>query len=623
MKIDDYEELFDLYESINEKTTVLRNQTDKTKFILRKKINTYDLVQYQNILREIIKRKKIEHDKIADLIKVKIDSTSQTITNYYVHSPNEVNSITFNNINSIIQLTLDAYKGLAFLHRNGLVHGDIRPETICYFENYNCFKLIEKTSWRNILELQKSYITEGKPLYIDPLIFNELLNKDIQNFKVDLYKNDIFALGLVIVEALDREMLNISNFYNKKLKVFNNGKFMAQLQKGIRTLKCPEYQQLYDFLITNILETNEKNRISAEQAVKHIEALAKFIKRNDPIFTLNKYSVMTNSTNIIYTGYNSGLFKIVKSKLDNKLSPQSSLTNRPRSNIDDKRNYRASQYIEADKSTNNKNNLFLGFVENKIKESGESIKYNSIDFNKDKLIKLIKSSTAKRTSRNNKIAKLINTEKKKLSSCLLNDETIEITLRKGNNNISTRYKIIELNDINDLNIMYSKTDPFQMHIEYSIGTQVCRRIINTTDMGEEFLILKIATKKENPIRETTNTAKKIFLNNLNNEEYAINSTIEKTDNSIDTSSAKKLIKWSKYFTHIPQQYIKKIINYKKTQMNNRYIYSLRQKPTNIKTVHGDKLFNSTKNLQHNRSATIDANIKSLFGFGKRYAISPI
>lgn len=575
MRPEEYEELINLYESPLEKSTVLRYESNYQHFILRKKITNSD--HYKIILKEILQRKKLEHANITTLLKADIDTNLQSIANYYQYSPYNINNIAFNNINAVLQLAIEGLKGIRYLHQNHLPHGDIRPESIGYFPNDKTFKLLERVSSKTVADLQMDYILAGQELYMEPFMYNQLSNRGVNGVGSNLFKNDVFAFGMVIIKAANPHLLDLSRVDDRKHKLFNYGEFMLQLNNGVKLSRSTEYQRFIDLVINGLLESNSQERYTAEKALQYIANFAKTIKVTEPKFDLKFEAVYMKSPKSVYLGVSSEQFTskgIIKPRMPysilnyiHKLYDERKCKNN-NTTIDTK--------VDKDKYDRSANSPVIGFVADVDEFSEVSVQYE--DEERDEKSRSIKVSTPNREKffhEINECERLVDTQKKRLSSNQSNG-SIEIEIRSKMNRIDDTKgsKILELNFVEDFSIKYTSTNVSLLEIGYIINKRKCKRIIPTDDLFNKPLIVKIKRLKSH-----------IMVNTPQIDKYSPSRVEPRTQTSLKTQNknqtgsiyGRQLIKnfepMEKSYTHVPLNFRDKFMQYKERQSHQDALWS--------------------------------------------------
>ena len=93
-----------------------------------------------------------------------------------------------------LELIVDACKGLAYAHKNGIVHRDVKPANLMISRDSGVLKVLDFGIARGIeSNLTQVGMLMGTPNYMSP--------EQLEGSAVD-HRSDIFALGLVLYEVL-------------------------------------------------------------------------------------------------------------------------------------------------------------------------------------------------------------------------------------------------------------------------------------------------------------------------------------------------------------------------------------------------------------------------------------
>lgn len=555
MRDDEYEELFDTHESLTEKSTILRGKTNPQDFVLRKKTTLADTEEYKRVLKEVLQRKKLEHSNLTNLIRVNIDSPLQTITSYYEHSQYSATNVGCDNIAAVMQLAVEGLRGLVHLHQNHLVHGDVRPENLCFFEEGQIFKLTEKPSWKPAAELQRDHIDTGAPLYMDPSMFNEICNR-AGGTNLNVFKNDVFAMGLVIVQAADPELLDLDKVYDGKYKLFNYSELMLQLNSGVARQSSTDHRRFIELIAESMLDSKRQDRISSERALVIIQDFARTLHLTSPSFTLRPSSLYGKSAKSVYLGVCSDQFKsqdINQAKISTPLSAyiRKSMEAHRKSSIKE-----SSASMHTEKLDRSLRSPVVGFVGNVHELSETSVDYPD----RGTIQQMIKTETPTRFREEaQRISEQRILTHKKLLKTNKSEEDLVIEIRSSQQRQSREQcsEIIELSLVDDFVLKYSKGDNSQIEVNYTIGQQSCRRIIPATVLAEKSLIVQIKrSKSHTPIRGPLADVKTINEIHVGGTKPQMHQTVE---------LRKNIEKLSQSFARVPLNFKARLIEYKVNQ----------------------------------------------------------
>lgn len=188
------------------------------------------------------------------------------------------------NIERILQMASDALKGLKVLHDAGYSHNDIKPDNILVGEKTN-----KHGETRVALKIADfGAMTKIKDTY---KIFTN------KNFHApDFYKiskgavegRDIYSLGCIFIGLLIEDTNFSKNYQNlaKQLTSIKSENFFNKYLKDIyQNIIEPEKDILIEFLdlISKMVQSSYKNRISIDKAIVNIKKLKKDIKEQKQI----------------------------------------------------------------------------------------------------------------------------------------------------------------------------------------------------------------------------------------------------------------------------------------------------------------------------------------------------
>lgn len=85
--------------------------------------------------------------------------------------------------------TLDILRGLEYLHKKEIVHGDIKGENVLF--GSGCMKLVDFGSSKDCRASKPSSVLEGTEGYMAPEVANKVEST---------FASDIFSLGCTVIE---------------------------------------------------------------------------------------------------------------------------------------------------------------------------------------------------------------------------------------------------------------------------------------------------------------------------------------------------------------------------------------------------------------------------------------
>jgi hypothetical protein len=93
-----------------------------------------------------------------------------------------------------LEIVADACKGLAFAHKNGVVHRDVKPANLMISRDSGVLKVLDFGIARNVdSNLTQAGMLIGTPSYMSP--------EQLEGRPID-HRSDVFALGVVLYEVL-------------------------------------------------------------------------------------------------------------------------------------------------------------------------------------------------------------------------------------------------------------------------------------------------------------------------------------------------------------------------------------------------------------------------------------
>ena len=111
---------------------------------------------------------------------------------------------------------------LQYLNSKDMSHGDIQPLFLGWDAANMNSKLIDRLEepWvtAKTKQVQKNRLLSNQPIYQSPIMYSNLKKGNL-NFEFDPYKEDVFALGLTILEAGVGQP--IQNIYDQKQRIID------------------------------------------------------------------------------------------------------------------------------------------------------------------------------------------------------------------------------------------------------------------------------------------------------------------------------------------------------------------------------------------------------------------
>lgn len=152
-------------------------------------------------------------------------------------------------------------KALSKLHKDKMVHLDIKPENIL-ISNSGKYKLSD-LGLVKVLENKEDVrtLTEGDARYMAKELLNDFSFEDVSSNKADLTKADIFSLGITMYELMTRNVINLPK----------NGQLWHQLRdNNIPMLeKLGSYSNSLKRLISSMMDSDPAKRPSAKDIINN------------------------------------------------------------------------------------------------------------------------------------------------------------------------------------------------------------------------------------------------------------------------------------------------------------------------------------------------------------------
>ena len=111
-------------------------------------------------------------------------------------------------VNDALACMYQLFKGLEFMHGNGIIHGDIKPANVLVFSNGQLkitdFDVSLRKQGGSIIDVDgdvlDKYIFMGSPSYMAPEVAGQVELKNID----DMFKIDVFSAGRTFLELLTK-----------------------------------------------------------------------------------------------------------------------------------------------------------------------------------------------------------------------------------------------------------------------------------------------------------------------------------------------------------------------------------------------------------------------------------
>ena len=195
------------------------------------------------------------------------------------------------NQDELLQFIHDILSATAYLEKNKMIHGDIRPEYIYYDHKLSKYVLIDRLNDHGeAIETQENNILHGKLLFMSPKIFQDLLENNLP-VSHNPYKSESFSVGLSILNVFVdfQKWQYIYNFEQRQInellleEIFDEmkAKFFADIDS----------KMIAEFIWDCLLAIDETARLTPRKALSIFrETLWKMYYRNPSLISKSKTS---------------------------------------------------------------------------------------------------------------------------------------------------------------------------------------------------------------------------------------------------------------------------------------------------------------------------------------------
>lgn len=524
---ENYEFIFGINQDSLEKSEILRDKEDPSVFVHLRRLEKSDSRLYQIYLKNLFQRKKFDHPHIVELIKVNLNPKMKTIESYFEHSPYNLDFIQFDNFDGIVQCTRDILSGLDYFMEMDYEHGTLNSKSICYFSKNKVFKLENRRQLHlPVLELQQQNYKKDELTGLSPETFELLSAEKVDKEELNVFKNDVFSLGVIILNLIYPDKLNANRFYDKKFNFFYKEKFITLLNEMVECEKDFLKKEFVKLLIKKMVNTDVNERADPCEALEHVDGyIETYFDGYSQLKTklkLKRNSVYSRSTKKHFLAISSDQFRVeeeINIGIDDNKSRSSNLSNYIKKHSIEMQKSLVENSQRSDREKNerevNSNSMrkissksknLIGFISEigHESENEQSVHYESTNDNKpvkslndmdisDRTITVLSN----RKSKENPLIDIekedyashtnnVGTEKKQLSNSGLlkekrqniskeDDIILEIKIKSNTHqNMHERgseYDVIEISNIEDLNLRFDSKLKDRVELIYNMREQ--------------------------------------------------------------------------------------------------------------------------------------------------------
>ena len=212
-------------------------------------------------LQELDKEKKYFIHIYKYSIK-KLDITSYSI---YLLMPLAIsdwgkqiqNNKIFFNEKTLIKILKNCSSGLSIIQYKNIAHRDIKPQNILIMKNGN-YLLCDFDECIFVKKAYSSFDIRGTEMFMSPILENSVFSGN-KKVKFNIYKSDVYSLGLCFVYAITKEF----DILNKIRKCSNDDMNKNLILNNIAGDE--EYSNNFINIIMKMIAYNEKDRVDCIQ----------------------------------------------------------------------------------------------------------------------------------------------------------------------------------------------------------------------------------------------------------------------------------------------------------------------------------------------------------------------
>lgn len=166
-----------------------------------------------------------------------------------VHSDPALPKITTLSLEQIQQRLLEILRCIAAFHRMGLVHGDLKPSHLRFYQNN--IKLLDFEQVQSLAVSSCDTPLNATPRYMAP----ELFHLEPKSQQTDLY-----ALGIIVFEWLNQSSIQVKNYQD-----------WAVFHCQTSSFQLPKPYHLFQKFLDDLLARQKAQRfLTAEQAIQFL-----------------------------------------------------------------------------------------------------------------------------------------------------------------------------------------------------------------------------------------------------------------------------------------------------------------------------------------------------------------